>query len=355
MIVQDRPPAPWLSRSIRPLRWIPLLWLVLLVLDSVVVGLVAVFGEPMAFPGQDLRDSPNDIPMVPISWGPVIYVVLGAATVTIADGLVARRLPASRGPAFLALGLITTPYLLVLVAATWFNPLRVIIFDGGDAGEAVIAPGPLGYQYVRTALLVLIMVARVAAVVLVGRGTSEVRARTAPIPARPRPALLAMAALITLSAAGLAILVINLVAFADVMAQAEALRPEPYALRRLLDRELPRLLGPGVLLVAGSVVSSVLARLSHRGGRSTAGAFATGMIATAWPAILMCCLELDPAGWNGPLRISGQRLAATWYPMIMVPLLIIAVGGLLLLWFSLNRPGTVRWLISGRPEVSRSA
>lgn len=41
--------------------------------------------------------------------------------------------------------------------------------------------------------------------------------------------------------------------------------------------------------------------------------------------------------------------------MIMVAILIIAAGDLLLLWFSLTRPGTVRWLISGRPEVSRSA
>jgi hypothetical protein len=154
--------------------------------------------------------------------------------------------------------------------------------------------------------------------------------------------------LIIVAAAGLVILTINGLAFTDLVAQAGALRPEPYAMRRFLHQELARLLTLAGLLIAGIVVSALLARLFHRGAGSTLGVIATGMVAVAWPVILYFCLLINPAGWKAPLRIAGQRLEAAWYPMIMTPIMIIAVGSLLLLWVSLALPGTIRWLTHGK-------
>ncbi len=354
MIADGRPVPPRLSLSVRLLRWIPVLWLGLLINDTVVVGLVAVFGEPMAFPWMVLADSPNDSPMVPISIGPLLFAIVGAAVLTIADRLIQRRLPTSAGPAFLVLGLVTAPYLLFLAATAWANPLWVITFGGGDAGMPEIAPGPLGYQYVRAMLLVLIAAARIAVVVLAGgrSASAEVRSRSASITTRPRPALLVTIGLVTLSCAGLALLVINGIAFGDLVARAAALGPEPYAMRRFLSQALFRLLTLAGLLIAGVTVSALLAR-SFRRGRSTFGAIATGMVAVGWPVVLYVCLLINPAGWKAPLRLATQRLGVEWYPMIMTPIMIIAAGSLLLLWVSLALPGTVRWLING-PTGDRS-
>ncbi|WP_152365192.1 hypothetical protein [Microlunatus speluncae] len=356
MIAVDRPLPPRLGPSVRLLRWMPVLWLALLINDTAAVGLVAMFGESMAFPGMSLLDTPNDLPMVPISFGPLAFAIVGAAVLTLADRLIVRRLSTSAGPAFLVLGLTTTANLLFLAGTAWANPLWVITFGGGDAGMPEIAPGPLGYQYVRAMLLVLIVAARIAVVVLAGgpSATAEVRSRSAPITTRPRPALLAAIGLVTLTGAGLVILTVNGVAFGDLVGRAGAMRPEPYSLRQFLNQALFRLLTLAGLLIAGVVVSALLARTFHRGGRSTFGAIATGLVAGAWPIVLYVCLLINPAGWKAPLRLVGQRLEAAWYPVIITPIMIIAAGSLLLLWVSLALPGTVRWLINGRAAADRS-
>lgn len=330
------------------LRIAPLVWLMLLINDVVMVTLVALFGEPMAFPGQDRYDTPYDLPMVPISPEPLIVVAGFAAVCSVADLLIARRLPAGRGPALLLLGVATAPYLLLLAAGIAFNPLTVITFGGGDAGLPEVAPGLFWYQPTRGILLVVIAMLRIGAVIIAGRRDPDrATAVVPPAPARPfgvRLAALALAALV--GVAGL-IMISNGLAVADQLTRATALGPEPFTLRTFWWRTVSRMLILLAVLVLAGAASVITLRLLHSTTPRPARAPAAGIVVAGWLPVLYLCLLINPGGWRAPLRLGTQRMEVAWYPAVLAVIMIIALAALVALTVALVWPGTARWLASG--------
>lgn len=338
--------ATWL------LRTAPLLWLMLLVNDTGMVTLVALFGEPLAFPGRDLRDAPYDIPMVPISPEPLIVVAVLAAVCSAADLLIASRLPAGRGPALVLLGVATAPYALLVAAAVAFNPLTVITFAGGDAGLPEVAPGPFWYQPTRGMLLVTITLLRIGAVILAGR-----RDPGRPLAAAPdRPPfgarLAAVALPVLIGVAGL-IMISNGLAVVDQLNQARALGPEPYALKAFWWRTVSRMLILVAVLAVIGAASVITLRWLHAAPARPARAIGAGLVVAGWLPVLSLCLVINPGGWRAPLRLGSQRLEVAWYPPVLTVIMIIAVLALVALTIALIWPGTARWLATGRSADPR--
>lgn len=325
--------ASWL------LRIAPLLWLMLLINDLGMVILVALFGEPLAFPGQGRHDAPDDLPMVPISPEPLAVVACLAAVCAVADLLIARRLPAGRGPALVLLGVATAPYALLVAAAVALNPLTVITFGGGDAGMPEIAPGPFWYQPTRGMLLVVITVLRIAAVVIAGRSPSS-----AAVPTRPFGARLAGFALPVLVAVAGLIMIVNGLAVVDQLNRAAALGPEPYALRRFWWRCVSRMLILVAVLAVVGAASVITLRLLHSTPARPTRALGAGFAVAAWLPTLYLCLLINPGGWKAPLRLGTQRLEVAWYPPVITVIMIVAVLALVALLVALVWPGTARWL-----------
>ncbi|GAB3746318.1 hypothetical protein [Microlunatus parietis] len=344
MIELPRTPA---DRAAWLLRIAPLLWLMMLINDAGMVTLVALFGEPLAFPGQDRHDAPYDIPMVPISPEPLLVVAAFAAVCSAAELLIASRLPAGRGPALVLLGVATAPYALLVAAAVAFNPLTVITFGGGDAGMPEVAPGPFWYQPTRGMLLVVITLLRIGAVIIAGLRDPDRTTDVVPTRRRPFGVLLAALALPALIGVAGLIMISNGLAVVDQVNRATALGPEPFALKTFWWRTVSRMLILIALLAVVGAASVITLRLVHAVTARPARAIAAGFTAAAWLPVLYFCLLINPGGWRAPLRLGAQRMEVAWYPPVLTVIMIVAVVALVALAIALIWPGTAHWLATG--------
>ncbi|MFV0426372.1 MAG: hypothetical protein ACK5KU_04955, partial [Beutenbergiaceae bacterium] len=324
------------------LRRLPLLWLVSVGLDAVIVALVALFGEAVAFPGM----APQN--MHPIQPGILIFGLVGATIVSAADWLIARRLPTSAGPAFLALGIATAIHVVFLVATWWANPLMVTAFQDGDSGQIQIAPGPFGYQFVRAGLLAAILLARTLAAVWASSRDVGTAIRASRPHLRKRPPAARLAALAYLVAAGsaLTIMIVNGVAAYGVIDQAAALALEDYRQQQIQTEVLLRAGALTAALLVAAVASIALVRWFLRGAASTAPAVIAGLASIGWPILLISAALFNPASWGGSsIWIGTQFLTLEWYPATFTTIAWVMFAALLLSWVSLVIPGVARWLV----------